>query len=88
MGLVATTAYSDCAGICVDLVHSRGRTTANLASTVEMGVFGKRSDLSGIVHRNLRLQLVLDRIQRSRYTLGLAEFTISTGNCGRPTNMV
>src|SRR5205823_13522847 len=28
--------------------------------------FGKRSDLSGIVHRNLHFQLVLDRIQRSR----------------------
>ena len=50
--------------------------------------FGKRSDLSGIVHRNLHFQLVLDRIQRSRYTLGLVRSADGAINCGCSANLV
>ena len=88
MGLIASTAYSDCTGCCADLIHSGGRTTTKLVGTVEMDFFGKRSDLSGIVHRNLHFQLVLDRIQRSRYTLGLVRSADGTINCGCSANLV
>src|SRR6266702_2319529 len=66
LGLVKSIAYSDCACFCVNMVHGRGRTTAYMAGSVEMGAFSNCSNLSGIIHWKLRLQLDLDRIYRSR----------------------
>ena len=57
-----------------------------MAGTVEMGAPGNRFGLSGTVHRNLRFQLDLERIQRKRCVLGLVEPAIDTIDCGYSTN--
>lgn len=88
LGLYAVASSPNCTGDCANLVHGRGSATARLVVTVEIGDCGTRGASGHIIHRNLRFQLDLDRLQGPRARLGLAEPTVGTSDCGCIADMV